>query len=336
MERFFTASVWVRPAERFRTGFGAVLGLLFVGVCGLWLHRQFHVPIALIAPLGASSVLLFAVPASPLAQPWSIVGGNLVAGLVSLFVGSLMPQPELAAALAVGLSIAAMASLRCLHPPSGAVALLAVMEAGKAADHGLGFLLWGVMANSVLLLLAAVLYHRLTGHLYPEFLRRPAQPSSTPAAQEAATARIVSEVLTDSDEILDISTEELRGLYDRISLRLAVTKHDALDCRALMLPMPEALSPDLSLTKAFDALLHQPQQAMLVTDDHARVIGLVTLSDFTAKAELGGESIRVALGQRLRNAARLRPAPNQIVRDIMQSEPLRSRPLTLLPKRSLP
>ena len=37
-----------------------------------------------IAPMGASAVLLFAVPASPLAQPWSIVGGNVMAALVGV------------------------------------------------------------------------------------------------------------------------------------------------------------------------------------------------------------------------------------------------------------
>ena len=91
----------------------------------------------LIAPMGASTVLLFGVPASPLAQPWSIVGGNLVAALIGVSVAALVPHPAVAAGLAVGFSMAVMFALRCLHPPSGAVALTAVL--GGPAIQQLGF-----------------------------------------------------------------------------------------------------------------------------------------------------------------------------------------------------
>ncbi|VEA74072.1 HPP family [Serratia rubidaea] len=80
-----------------------------------------------VAPMGASAVLLFAVPASPLAQPWSIVGGNLVAALIGVSCGKLIGDPGLACGVAACLAIGVMFKLRCLHPPSGAVALTAIL-----------------------------------------------------------------------------------------------------------------------------------------------------------------------------------------------------------------
>jgi len=80
--------------------------------------------------MGASSVLLFAVPASPLAQPWSIVGGNFVSALVGIGCAHWIPDPALAATLAVGLAIIAMFQLRCLHPPGGAMGMPQQPHAG--------------------------------------------------------------------------------------------------------------------------------------------------------------------------------------------------------------
>ncbi len=86
--------------------------------------------------MGASAVLLFAAPASPLAQPWSIVVGNGVSALMGVLSASLVPDPALAAALAVMLAIAAMFLTRSLHPPGGAVALTAVIGGEGSASSG--------------------------------------------------------------------------------------------------------------------------------------------------------------------------------------------------------
>ncbi|MER3609381.1 HPP family protein, partial [Klebsiella pneumoniae] len=77
----------------------------------------------------ASAVLLFGVPSSPLAQPWSIVGGNVLSALIGVTVGMLVPDAALA--------IAGMYFLRCLHPPGGAVALTAIL--GGAGVHSEGY-----------------------------------------------------------------------------------------------------------------------------------------------------------------------------------------------------
>ncbi|MCW5680131.1 MAG: HPP family protein [Xanthobacteraceae bacterium] len=128
----------------------------------------------LIAPMGASAVLLFAASHSPLAQPWSIIGGNTIAAFVGVFTWMWLKDPIAASGIAVGASIGIMSLLGCLHPPSGAVALTAVL--GGPAVHNLGytFVLWPVGLNSLLLLIAALIFNNATGLRYP--------PKKMPAA----------------------------------------------------------------------------------------------------------------------------------------------------------
>ncbi|MGZ3253432.1 MAG: HPP family protein [Burkholderiaceae bacterium] len=114
--------------EQMRACAGALFGLMLTGLLSYSLLGRASATAYLIAPMGASAVLLFCVPASPLAQPWSIIGGNLVSALIGVTCAKLfVDAPLLAAALAGCLAIGAMFSLRCLHPPSGAVALTAVL-----------------------------------------------------------------------------------------------------------------------------------------------------------------------------------------------------------------
>src|SRR6478672_6228317 len=75
---------------------GALIGIGITGLISGWAVGDLaHLPL-LVAPLGASAVLLFAVPASPLAQPWSIIGGNTLSALVGILVARLIHQPMVA------------------------------------------------------------------------------------------------------------------------------------------------------------------------------------------------------------------------------------------------
>ena len=108
--------------DRFFAALGALAGVGLATLC-CWLALGGAPELAIVAPIGASAVLVFAVPASPLAQPWSVVGGNAVSALVGLAVGQTVGDPFLAAGIATALAIGAMSLARCLHPPGGAIAL---------------------------------------------------------------------------------------------------------------------------------------------------------------------------------------------------------------------
>src|SRR5688572_32570628 len=106
---------------------GALASIAITGaVCGFALGNGYDVPL-IVAPMGASAVLLFAVPASPLAQPWSIIGGNTISALMGIIAAYLIHDPIIAIGVGVSLAIGAMSLTRCLHPPGGAAALTAVL-----------------------------------------------------------------------------------------------------------------------------------------------------------------------------------------------------------------
>lgn len=137
---------------------GALLGLM-----GVILISRVHLgsagSVGLVASMGASAVLLFAVPHGPLSQPWPVLGSHLVSAFVGVACAQAIDDPLFAAPLAVALSIGLMHQLRCIHPPGGATALSAVM--GGEAVHQLGFqfVLTPVMINAIVILLIAFLFN---------------------------------------------------------------------------------------------------------------------------------------------------------------------------------
>jgi CBS-domain-containing membrane protein len=134
-----------------------------VGILGVALISESQLGLVgsagIVASMGSSAVLLFAVPHGPLSQPWPVFGGHLVSAIVGVTCVKLIPAPMLAAAVAVALAIGAMHYLRCIHPPGGATALGAVI--GGDAVHQLGYLfvITPVMLNATTILLVALLFN---------------------------------------------------------------------------------------------------------------------------------------------------------------------------------
>lgn len=155
------ARMTIAHSEQIRVSIGAVIGLLITGfVCKLAFGSIGDLP-ALVAPMGASTVLLFAAPQSPLARPWCCIGGNTVSALVGVTCAGWIGDPIIASAVACGIAIGVMISLGCLHPPGGAVALTAVIGGPSIHAMGYGFAIWPVAVNSLLLLAAALAFNRL-------------------------------------------------------------------------------------------------------------------------------------------------------------------------------
>lgn len=177
----------------------------------------------MIAPMGACAVLLFALPASPLAQPWSVLGGNLIAALIGITCAHWIQNPAGAAALAVTLSLCMMLSLRCLHPPAGAIALTAVLGGPAIHSMGYSFALVPVAMNSVALLGTAILFHRFTGHRYPHrhtvSVAMPSPSLATPLplyTHLQPTRADLETVLAQRDELLDIDIDDLQEVFDAV------------------------------------------------------------------------------------------------------------------------
>lgn len=281
----YPATTSVNNAERLRASLGALIGIALTG----WLSTQaMGLTLAaawLIAPMGASAVLLFAQPASPLAQPWSITGGNLLAAIIGVSCAKLIPMPVAAAALAISLSIAAMFWLRCLHPPSGAVALTAVLGGPQIHAAGYGFVLNPVALNTALLLLAALLYNKAAGRRYPHTQRSDApHPHQTadalPTARLGFTPEDLQTVLKDYNQVLDVSFDDLEVLFHRTETQAFRRRFGAKQCGDIM--SKDVLSAEFAteLAEAWDSMHAHQLQALPVIDRARRVIGIVTRSSF--------------------------------------------------------
>ncbi len=193
--------------DRAFAGLGAAFGIAITGIVAALVAGVGPVPPLLVAPIGASAVLVFAVPASPLAQPWPVIGGNMVSAIVALLIVRLVPQEALAAAIAVGGAIAAMSLARCLHPPGGAVALSVVLLAAGPQPASWSFPFVPVGLNSMLLVLFGAAFHRLSRHAYPH--RALAMPPSSAFLPEDMDA-----ALAEMHETFDIAREDLDALLD--------------------------------------------------------------------------------------------------------------------------
>jgi CBS domain-containing membrane protein len=208
-----SGAVW---NDRLLGGVGAAFGILLAGLIAACAGGSWPVPL-LIAPIGASAVLVFAVPASPLAQPWPVIGGNMLSAVFALLIVATVAQPMLAAPLAVGGAIVLMSLCRCLHPPGGAVALSVVLLATSGHSAGWQFPLSPVAIDSAVLVVAGLLFHRVSGHSYPH--RAATAPPSSAFETEDVDAALAA-----MHETFDIAREDLDALLAHAARHAAIRR----------------------------------------------------------------------------------------------------------------
>jgi len=314
----------VDATERLRACGGALLGIAVTGFVTAWLLGP-QAAVTLIAPMGASAVLLFAVPASPLAQPWSILGGNTVSAAIGVGCALLIPNVALAAAAAIFLAIGVMFALRCLHPPGGAAALTAVLGGPAVHTAGFGFALVPVALNSVLLLAVALVYNNLTGRRYPHAQRlAAAHPHQTadlvPTARLGFTVDDLQRALKDYNQVLDISADDLAELFVQTERQAYRRRVADTRCREIMSRDILTVEYATELGEAWRLMRSHGLQALPVVDRARRVIGIVTRSDFLHHADLlGHASLRARVHEFLRRTPHTHSDKHEVVGQIMSS-----------------
>ena len=208
-----------------RSAAGALVGGTIAALAGIALGRMVGKPMLLVPPIGASMVLVFAVTASPLAQPRAVIGGNVVSVAVGLAVAMLIPGSFPTVVIAVALAIAAMMLTDCVHPPGGASAALpALLGPPALSGHGLPLLAL-VAVNSCALVLAGWGFHNLTGHSYPH--RKPALPELKPGWRPDKAIHLDTDradilaVLDELEDMPDIGIDDLAAIIEAVEVRRA-------------------------------------------------------------------------------------------------------------------
>jgi len=286
LRAFWPEPISVDWRERLRVVAGATVGILATALlCHALGTTASPAWPWLVAPLGASAVLVFGVPASPLAQPWAVVGGNTLSALVGVACVRWVSSPELAAALAVGGAIALMFALRCLHPPGGASALLVALSG--VSDPA--FALYPVFVNSLLLMLAGLAYNNATRRAYPH-APRPALAEAAHDADGEALDAALGAVLARYNQVLDISRDDLKALLEDTQLQAYQRKLANLRCGDIMSRALVTVQRDTPLAQAWALFREHRIKALPVVGATGHIVGIVTPADFirSTEPETGG------------------------------------------------
>ncbi len=286
-QRLWPAPLAIDARERLRVVLGAALGLLLTAwVC------QSLVPAGpmpgwpwLVAPMGATAVLVFVVPSSPMAQPWAAVLGNTVSAAVGVACARWVGPPALAAAVAVAGAIGLMFALRCLHPPGGACALLAAL--GGIGDPR--FVLFPVFLNSLLLVGVAWAFHRLTR---PSTRAQRALPAAQRDDDAVALAADLDAVLARYNRVLDIRREDLEALLHDTELRAYQRKLADTRCRDIMSAPPITVRVGTPLAEAAVLFGERRIKALPVVDASNAVVGILTPADLLRASPGAPTSVR--------------------------------------------
>jgi CBS-domain-containing membrane protein len=153
--------------ELFYSWLFSFVGIALVGFFDLILSDY----VLVIGSFGASAVLIYGAPRSPLSQPRNVIGGHLVSALVGVSVHLLVPSPLwLASALAISFAIVGMHLTKTLHPPGGATALIAIIGGARIYTLGYGYLVVPVFFGICMMVLVAwIANNSVSGRRYPSY-----------------------------------------------------------------------------------------------------------------------------------------------------------------------
>ncbi|AYF03522.1 CBS domain-containing protein (plasmid) [Paracoccus yeei] len=288
-----------RPVEALRAALGAALGL---GVSGFFMLAGRLDPVLglyLIAPFGASSVLLFAVPNSPLAQPWSALVGNGAAAAAGVLACMVIPDPLARVAVSVGGAIALTIMLRAVHPPAGAVAMTAALNPEPIEKLGFGFVLAPVLTGTLILVGMAMIYARLTGRHYP--LRQfdepgPAGTADHPAPERLGLAREeLEEILRNYRQSLNLGVEDLARLIGAAEMQAAGHRADPMPAEAFMSRDLVTVAPETPLAEVAELFRAHGFTSIPVVEEGDKYLGIIFQIDLIRLAARPGPGLRARL-----------------------------------------
>ncbi len=318
-------------SERWKSSLGA---FLCVAACGLLLRAMPLNAHWLLAPVGASVVILFVQFHSPVAQPWPLLGSYLVATVTGLLCAQWIAQPALAAGLAVAATIWLMARFNCIHPPGGALALLIVLNAPYTPDTMVQTAEL-VAINVVALLLGALVVNQMVlRRRYPHSASPPTAKHNThdlPPMQRMGLVHADLESAVQAlNTFVDVQESELVEIYN-LAVDHAFGRQVGLTCADVMSRDVITAHFDTDLGLAWQQLRQHQIKSLPVIDRFDRLIGIVTLADFLKQMDARTPS---GLAAQLQVLLQRTPGPTsekpEVVGQIMTADVFTAHPETPL------
>lgn len=294
LKHFFQPiSANISAAEKVVSGISAFVAVVCVGYISVAVVGELPGPVYAfyIASTGAVSVLVFATPHSPVAQPWPVIGGQVISAFISMSVAlsGFTSDLVLAASLALCLSIIAMYFLRCLHPPGGATALAIVLGGSQVQDLGYLFVLFPVALNSILLVAMGVLLTRfIPNRHYPAIAAKKASLSDTADDWALGAPKFkdedLREALSNMDSYVTVSEYDLSRIYALAMLNANKRRLGDVYCKDIMIKSPITFRFDDELEAAWDTLQKHNIKGAPVVDQYNHLIGIITTTDYMRHA----------------------------------------------------
>lgn len=301
--------------EQLRAGIGALIG---ISLCALVVNLGASLgvsPLYLVAPLGATAVLVFCVPNSPLAQPWSAIVGNVTSALAALAVIQIVPAPW-SAGVAVGAAITVMMFVRALHPPGGAVALLTALDAAPALNTGPLFAVMPVGLTTAVLVLAAIVYNRATGRVYP-FRQPDTETADEPEQRLGMSAEQLGQLLERFNQSTNVGVADLGRLLAAAEAEATRHRFDGTTCGDVMTTGLITVRPETPLPEAARLFRSHAIKSLPVVNPDMRLRGLMLQGDLLEAVELKGRLAALwHLSPRRSVSKVMRPAVRAVSHDL--------------------
>jgi CBS domain-containing membrane protein len=240
----------------------------------------------IVASMGASAIILFFIPNSPLAQPWPFAGGQICSAVIGVTCALNIPEIATAASAAVGGSILVMLFLRCLHPPGAATSLAPVMAGESITSLGYDFIIQPVTMNVVIMLLLVIFINRWVLKLnYPSPLpstdSHPEHKQSTmPSHQIGISEQDLAQAIKDLDFFVDMTHDELSQILTQTELNTFKRIRKNIFCSDIMISKVISVEYGTDVEDAWKTMLEHKLKALPVTDKANFIIGILTWHDF--------------------------------------------------------
>lgn len=200
--------------EKIIASIGAILSICAVFFVSDWLTNG-TLAMTLLPSMGASAVLLLAVPHGTLSQPWPLFGGHVLSAGAGVVCALTINNIYLAAGCSVGLAILTMHVLRCIHPPGGATALVAVVGGDAIHNLGFSFLLFPTLINCIIIFSFSIIFNNLFHwRRYPSSLMKYDKSMYSPETSKIHV-RHIQLAMESLDEVIDIAPEQIKYIIDK-------------------------------------------------------------------------------------------------------------------------
>jgi CBS domain-containing membrane protein len=264
--------------------------MILIGLLSLWLAPSLH-PLIFVASTGASIILVFVLPNSPVSQPYPLLMGQFLSATVGVSCAYLPFDISINAAIAVTVCLLLMFLFNCIHPPGGATAMMPVIV-GAQAVGGFNYIIYPVMSNMLILVVLGVVFHY-------KWLKQdyPSQPTATndelhkhkdssPLNRLGIAKSDLKEALQQFDAYLNITEKDLALVFGLAQQNAYSRKFDSVRCIDIMSRDVKTVNAHTELEEAWALLRLHKVKLLPVVGEQNEVIGIISLVDFLKRTDL--------------------------------------------------